>query len=75
MLMGASFDYAALFHNHYAVGVAYRGKTVGYHKGGAACHQGVHSTLYEGFSARVYGGSGFVKDKHRRIGYRGTGDG
>lgn len=75
LFVAAALYYAALLQDHYGLGVADGGETVGYHKDGPARHQGVHSVLDYCLRARVYGRGRFVHYHDRRVGHGGAGYG
>ena len=75
IIVGAPFDDAAVIQHHNAVGIFDGGEAVGDDEHGAACHQLIHTILHQFFGTGIDGGSGFVQNHHRGIGYRCPGDG
>ena len=73
--MVAALDDLALLKHHDGVGVAHRGKPVGDDEYRAPLHQLIHAPFNKGFRTGINGACGFVKDQHRRIRHRRTGNG
>ena len=59
LVVASAFDYPALLQNHYAVGVANSGQSVGDNECSSAAHQLIHSVLHQRFGTGINGGRGF----------------
>ena len=58
----ATFDDAAVIHDHNNISVLNGGESVGNDKDGAPFHELIHPILHDGFGAGVDGGGGFVQN-------------